>query len=194
MRSRQPDGLMGNKKKKPFLFIYTFWLNGICFYLPVWACMCVCVSAHTRTSCSMTNRTVASKESGLNDYCGSTGEILGEVWQLICTVESHFLAFIHLLALLLSPPQFYKTINSSSVFGGFNIFLAVLKTSPSVLYFQSISWFVFLSDSSAKVKDWRLFTFCCLFNQMESAANDHHNKKISTFNAQTSLSNLQLFS
>lgn len=38
MRSRGPDGLMGNTK---FLFIYTGWLNGVCFCLLV--CMCVFV-------------------------------------------------------------------------------------------------------------------------------------------------------
>jgi len=37
MKSRRPDGLMGNKN---LLFIYTIWLNGICF------CLLVCMCAH----------------------------------------------------------------------------------------------------------------------------------------------------
>lgn len=78
MRSRRPDGLMGNKK--PFIYLYDlikwhlFLSLGVCVHAWWCACVCVCVP------CLMTNRIEGSEQSGLNDYYGSQGERLME-WE-----------------------------------------------------------------------------------------------------------------
>ena len=73
MRSRGPDGLMGNTN---FLFIYTAWLNAICFCLArvglcVVVCVRLCVSWYL-----WTNKMNGSEQSGFHDDCGNQGRAI----------------------------------------------------------------------------------------------------------------------
>lgn len=70
MRSRQPDGLMGNKKPLIYLYDLIKWH----LFLSLGVCMCPCEVVCVCALYLMTNRIEGSEQSGLSDYYGNEGE------------------------------------------------------------------------------------------------------------------------